>query len=64
MKYNDNDNNNNDLYLRNKLFTYFIVVVLTVLGGKEFSAHPDLSFSLHRLAIGVPGRRKCRDSYR
>lgn len=48
-----------DFYLCNKLLTYFIVFFLTIRRIKKFSAHSDLGFPLHRLAIGVPGGRRC-----
>ena len=47
-----------DLYLCNKLFTYFILVFLTSPRGKKFPAHLDVDFPMYRLAKGIPRRRR------
>ena len=47
-----------DLYLCNKLFTYFILVFLTSHRGKKSPAHLDLDFPMYRLAKGIPRRRR------
>lgn len=47
-----------DLYLCNKLFTYFILVFLTSHRGKKSPEHLDLDFPMYRLAKGIPRRRR------